>query len=257
MVTPHPLDPVDFSPRFAEAARAAGFRSQLLGDTNGHPLLAYTKRTAGPRPRVYLSSGIHGDEPAPPWALLRLAQEGFFDDRCNWFVCPLLNPTGFLRRTRENLGGIDLNRDYKLPRSQEIKAHVSWLQHQPNFDLIICLHEDWESKGFYLYELNPRHRPTLAHAMIGAARSHSPIEMDAVIDGRESAEPGIIRPVSDPLLRELWPEAIYLHAHHGPLDYTIETTSAQPLEQRIATQCAVIKAALEEFLRWNPASGRV
>jgi hypothetical protein len=244
-----PLDPVDFTARFGAAARQAGFRAESYGEIRSHPLIAYTKRIPGPRPRVYLSAGIHGDEPAPPWALLRLLQGGFFDERCTWFVCPLLNPTGFLAATRENHAKIDLNRDYKNPQSPEIAAHVRWLQHQPNFDLIICVHEDWESKGFYLYELNPDQRPTLAHAMIAAARSVGPIESAEVIDGRPIAEPGIIRPVSDPVLRDTWPEAIYLRQHHGSLDYTIETPSALPLEKRIATHCAVLRAALDEFLR--------
>jgi murein peptide amidase A len=195
-----------------------------------------------------LSAGIHGDEPAPPQALLRLAQTGFFDARCQWLVCPLLNPTGFLAGTRESHAAMDLNRDYKSPQTPEVRAHVAWLQRQPPFDLIICLHEDWEAQGFYLYELNPLQRPSLAPTMIAAARALGPIETAAVIDGRESAEPGIIRPISDPLLRDTWPEAIYLRHHHGPLDYTIETASAQPLEQRITTQTAVIKAALEQFL---------
>jgi protein MpaA len=214
-----------------------------------HPLLAYTRRSPGRRPRVYLSAGVHGDEPAPPWALLRLVQAGCFDARCTWFICPLLNPTGFLRQTRENIAGIDLNRDYKAPQTREIQAHVSWLRSQPNFDLVICMHEDWESAGFYLYELNPLNRPTLANAMLEAARIHSPLEIATLIDGRESAEPGIIRPISDPLLRETWPEAIYLRNHHTTLSYTIETASAQPLEQRITTQCAVLQAALAAFLQ--------
>jgi hypothetical protein len=240
-----PLDPADFTLRFAAAARRACFRSEPFGEIHGHPLLAYTKRTAGPRPRVYLSAGIHGDEPAPPWALLRLIETGFFDDRCTWFVCPLLNPTGFVARTRENHAKIDLNRDYKGPKSAEVMAHVRWLERQPNFDLIICGHEDWEAQGFYLYELNPENRPTLAPAMIAAAQAHGPVENAGVIDGRPVAEPGIIRPVSDPLLRETWPEAIYLRHHHGALDYTLETPSALPLEQRVATHCAVLNAAID------------
>ena len=31
---------------------------------------------------------------------------------------------------------------------------MRWLARQPNFDLAVCVHEDWESVGFYLYELN-------------------------------------------------------------------------------------------------------
>ena len=248
MSTVLPLDPADFTARFEAAARKAGFTVTPFGEIHGHPLVASTKRTPGPRPKIYVSGGIHGDEPAPPWALLRLVETGFFDGRCNWFLCPLLNPTGFLGRTRENHAKVDLNRDYKNPQAAETRAHVAWLQRQPNFDLILCVHEDWEAKGFYLYELNPENRPTLANAMIEAARAVCPIDPDAVIDGRPVSEPGIIRPVSDPLLRETWPEAIYLRHHHGTLDYTVETPSALPLEQRIATHCAVFTAAVETFL---------
>ena len=243
-----PLDPAQFIPQFDAAARGAGFQVDTFGEIAGHALLACTRTGAGPQPRVYLSAGIHGDEPAAPWALQRLLAEGWFDARCSWFVCPLLNPTGFVRQTRENSSGLDLNRDYLSPRTPEAQAHIQWLQRQPGFDLIICLHEDWEATGFYLYELNPLNRPTLAQVMHEAARAQGPIESAAVIDGRPSDEPGIIRPVSDPLLRETWPEAIYLRHQHGPLVYTIETPSGQSLPQRIATQCAVIRSAVAAFL---------
>jgi hypothetical protein len=242
-----PLEPTEFNSRFEASARKAGFRPEPYGSINGYPLSAYTKRTAGQYPRVYLSAGIHGDEPAPPYALLRLLESGVFDQRCTWFICPLINPVGFVQGTRENHSKVDLNRDYKGPLSTEVRDHIAWLKRQPNFDLIVCVHEDWESKGFYLYELNPENRPTLTQAMLDGARQHCPIDPATVIDGREIAEPGIIRPVSDPMLRETWPEAIYLRHFHGALVYTIETPSALPLEQRITTHCAVLQAALEKF----------
>ena len=69
-------------------------------------------------------------------------------------------------------------------------------------------------------------------------------ETAAVIDGRAADAPGIIRPVSDPLLRETWPEAIYLRAHHTGRSYTIESPSAFPLTQRIAALRAAIETAL-------------
>ena len=68
------LDPQIFAPRMQAAARAAGFRIEPFGSIAGCPLFALTKRTPGPRPRVYLSAGIHGDEPAPPLALLELIE---------------------------------------------------------------------------------------------------------------------------------------------------------------------------------------
>ena len=244
-----PLDPADFSPQFAAVARATGFTEEKFGEINGHPLLAYTKVASRSQPKIYLSTGIHGDEPAPPRALLRLMQEGFFDGRCSWFICPLLNPTGFTQRIRENSAKVDLNRDYKSLQTVETQTHVAWLQRQPQFDLVICAHEDWEAKGFYLYELNLKNHPTLAHTMLAAARAHSPIDSATVIDGREIAEPGIIRPTVDPILRETWPEALYLAYKHCSLNYTIETASAQPLEQRVTTQAAVVRATLAEFAK--------
>jgi protein MpaA len=244
-----PLEPLPFEPAalvadFEAVAPSKGFRVERYGDVAGCPLIALTKRTPGLRPRLYLSSGIHGDEPAPPLALLEMLDSGMFDSRANWLICPLLNPSGFLKRTRENADGFDLNRDYKDIRTAEIRAHISWLQRQPNFDITICLHEDWESTGFYLYELNPENRPSLAERMVAGASRVCPIDTAPIIDGRESAAPGIIRPISDPLMRENWPEAIYLRAHHAVLTYTLESPSAFPLAQRIAC----LRAAIESIL---------
>lgn len=261
------LDPQEFAARIQTAAHAAGFRVEPFGhirppagavtsapaSATALPLFALTKRTPGPRPRIYLSAGIHGDEPAGPLALLALLERGVFDRRATWFLCPLLNPAGFLRRTRENADGIDLNRDYKDLRTLEIQAHARWLQRQPNFDLSLCVHEDWESTGYYLYELNPTDRPTLAPAMVAAVEAVCCIDPADVIDGRPVAEPGIIRPVNDPLLREQWPESIYLRAHHTTLSYTLESPSSFPLEQRIAAHAAVIEAALAALAPPSPA----
>jgi protein MpaA len=241
---PTVIDSIALVASFEASGRAAGFRVERFGEIADCPLLALTKRTPGPRPRIYLSAGIHGDEPAPPLALLELLEAGVFDNRAVWFLCPLLNPVGLMRQTRENADGLDLNRDYKDLRSAEIRAHESWLRRQPNFDLTICVHEDWESKGFYLYELNPLHGPSLAEPMIEAVSKVCPIETATMIDGREISVPGIIRPVSDPLLRETWPEAIYLRAHHTTLSYTIETPSAFPLAQRVAAHRAALETAI-------------
>lgn len=238
------LDPIDFAARWERAAARAGMRIERFGEIAGHPLVAATKRTRGPRPRIYLSAGIHGDEPAGPLVLLDLLERGFFDPRAVWFLCPLLNPVGFARRTRENAEGLDLNRDYRALKSAEIQAHARWLKYQPNFDLALCVHEDWESQGYYLYELNPAHRTSLARPMIDAVAPVCPIETATIIDGREISEPGIIRPVSDPLLRELWPESIYLRAHHTQLSYTLETPSALPLPQRVSAHAAAIETAI-------------
>jgi murein peptide amidase A len=226
------------------AAAAKGFKVEQYGQAASHPLLALTKRTAGVRPKIYVSAGCHGDEPAGPLALLRLLESGYFDARAFWFICPILNPTGLAAGTRENSDGVDLNRDYLKPSSPEIRAHVKWLQRQPRFDLAMCLHEDWESSGYYIYELNPQRRASLAEPIVKAVSAVCPIELAELIDGRPGKD-GIIRPIDDPHLRFPWPEAIYLRAHHTDLCYTTESPSARPLEVRIAAQCISIETAVD------------
>lgn len=242
------IDPTALLHAFGQEARAAGFHAEPLAEIAGCPLAAFTKRARGRRPRVYLSAGVHGDEAAPPHALLELVRSGALDDRATWFVVPMLNPTGFVLGTRENADGVDLNRDYKDVRTAEVAAHVAWLRHQPNFDLTLCLHEDWEASGFYVYELNPHDRPSLAPVIIDAARRHGPIEEAGIIDGRNVAAPGIIRPVDDPLMRDNWPESIYLRAHHTTLSYTLESPSLAPLDQRVEMICTAVEQAVKRLL---------
>lgn len=244
-----PLDPAALVAQFEATAPTAGFRVERFGSVGGCPLIALTRRTSGPRPRIYLSAGVHGDEPAPPLALLELLTVGIFDQRATWFLCPMLNPTGHALGQRENNEGRDLNRDYKDTLSAEVRAHTEWLSHQPPFDLTLCLHEDWESRGFYLYELNPDGRPSLAEPMIEAVSAVCEIETATTIDGRETAAPGIIRPVADPLLREQWPEAIYLRRHHTTLSYTLESPSAFPLAQRVRALRTAVETAIKRLDR--------
>ena len=238
-----PFDPPALAERLISAAGKNGFRAVSFGQVDATPLLALTRRTPGPRPRIYLSGGIHGDEPATTFALLSLLDSGFFDARAVWFICPMLNPAGLAKGIRENASGADLNRDYRQPESAEVQAHVKWLKSQPNFDLVICVHEDWESKGFYLYELNPDAGPSLAGPMIAAASKVCPIDMSPEIEGRE-AKGGIIQPVANPFEREKWPEALYLQVHHTRLSYTIESPSALPIETRVKALGAVIRSAV-------------
>ena len=238
-----PVDPLSLAAQLEGAGARAGFTIEAFGDSGGVPLLALTKRTPGPRPRIYLSAGIHGDEPAPPLALLSLIESGEFDARAVWFICPMLNPHGLARATRENASGTDLNRDYRHLASHEVRAHVGWLESQPNFDLAVCVHEDWESTGFYLYELNPDGRPSLAEPMIAAVSGICPIDPSPLIEGRE-ARGGIIRPLLNPLEREKWPESIYLQVHHTRLSYTIETPSSLPLATRVAALRTALGAAI-------------
>ena len=110
----------EFLPAFGRAAEEAGFLPHLLAETDAGPLVAWER--PGDGPRVYLSSGIHGDEPAGPLVLLDLMSGGFFTPDKHWLVCPALNPTGLAAGLRENAAGIDLNRDYLLRATSSMRS---------------------------------------------------------------------------------------------------------------------------------------
>jgi protein MpaA len=196
-------------------------------------------------PRIYLSTGIHGDEPAGPLAVRQLLRENQWPAAMDLWLCPCLNPTGFLANRRENSDGVDLNREYLKPQAKETLAHIAWLERQPTFDLCLCLHEDWEAQGFYVYELNPDNRPSLAETIVARVAQVCPVDRSEIIEGRP-AQNGIIRPDVDPRARPQWPEAFFLLTHKTRLSYTLEAPSDFPLVARVAALVTAVNAALEK-----------
>jgi hypothetical protein len=174
---------------------------------------------------------------------LRLLQENQWPEGAEIYLLPCLNPVGFILNQRQNAEGIDLNRDYRNPNSAEVRAHIAWLERQPEFDFYLCLHEDWESHGFYLYEQNPDNKPSLAEKIIEAVKKVCPIDLSENIEGR-LAKNGIVRPNILPHERPDWPEAFYLITQKARLGYTLEAPSDFPLQTRVNALVAGVNAAL-------------
>jgi murein peptide amidase A len=231
-----------------EAGRDHGWRSESFYRTAEYNVLALRRPplAAGASEfssRIYISAGIHGDEPAGPLAALRLLQENRWPVNADIILHPCLNPKGFSLNRRDNGQGVDLNRDYLDLQSAEIRAHVTWLEKQPSFDLCLCLHEDWEAHGFYVYELNPDDKPSLAEAIVAGVARVCPLDLSELIEGRE-ARGGIIRPNLDPHSRPQWPEAFWLLTHKTRLSYTLEAPSDFPLTVRVNALVYGVNAAL-------------
>jgi len=230
------------------AANKHGWKPETFFEADGLKLVALRRATKVPNgaKKVYISTGIHGDEPAGPLAGLRLLQEDHWPENLDLWFCPCLNPLGFTLNSRENSKGIDLNRDYLKPMAAEVTAHIAWQEQQPNFDLCLLLHEDWESHGFYLYEQNPEGRRSLAEPMIEAVSKVCPIDPNELIEGRP-AKGGIIRPNFDPRTRPQWPEAFYLITHKTRQSYTLEAPSDYPLSTRVDGLVEAVKAGVAKL----------
>ncbi|HVU07234.1 MAG TPA: M14 family metallocarboxypeptidase [Verrucomicrobiae bacterium] len=231
-------------------AQKFGWSSEVFHEIDGFKWFALNRkpiRNLQSPVRIYISTGIHGDEPAGPLAALKLIRENRWPDNAEIFLLPCLNPVGFTTNKRENADGKDLNRDYRNTESSEVVAHIRWLQQQPDFDITFCLHEDWESHGFYLYELNPEQRSSFARAMLEAVSRVCPIDLSPVIEGRD-ANAGLINPSLDPATRPLWPEAFWLLQNKTRQSYTLEAPSDFPIGIRVDALATGVSTAIQRLV---------
>lgn len=225
---------IDVDAVLAEIERMARGCGWEVGYFDGNGVMPYLRRVpAGMRRRVYLSAGIHGDEPGGVLTLRRLIRADDWPDDFGFWVCPCLNRSGFQCNRRENHQGIDLNRQYRHPQAEEVVRHRDWLDCQPRFDLAICLHEDWEVNGFYLYELVRDCAPFGMEGVLEAVKSVCPVETSERIEGRP-ASGGVVHAQYDPEMLPGWPEAFYLVDRKTDWSYTLEAPSDYPMEVRLA-----------------------
>jgi murein peptide amidase A len=235
-----------FLAEFSRAASRQGFSAEILLETEDGPIIAWERE--GEKPPIYLSAGIHGDEPAGPLAALRLMEEGVFPMGRHCMICPALNPGGLVLRTRENRRGADLNRDYVHRSSPETAAHTRWLSSRPVPGLFVSLHEDWETHGFYFYEINlGEDDARRASDLLCAVSPHFPAEPGPEIDGHAVRSPGWIFHRAEADLPDLWPEAIWLAKRGCPLSFTFETPSRASLADRVAAHVAGVRALLKSL----------
>jgi protein MpaA len=247
-----PFDPASCARDLVEAACAGGWEIRQLNalPAGPRPWLQRRARSGENAPSFYLSAGIHGDEIAGPLAVLEMLRTpGFFDD-FHATLFPLLNPEGLALGVRENAAGIDLNRDYRAPKSAECAGHIAALQTLGRFDAAMYLHEDFEGTGAYLFELNEALPPTLGADAIAAMGRYVPIDLRPEIE-EFPARGGVIQrrdivalngPIED---RPDWPEAIYLSVHHTQVSITTESPMPFPLDRRIAAQIAAVRTVLD------------
>ena len=215
------------------------------------------------RPCVSISAGVHGDEPAAPWALLSLLEDGLLDPRFAYRAWPCTNPTGYAARTRANAEGSDINRSFSRGgTTPEAKAIVT-ANRDRRFALSLDLHEDVEATGFYCYE--PAHSWSAAPAILQAlddaglpVQTFAPdfeLGYPADADHLRVLERGRVIPdfAAEAAFYPGLPYSLYIRKKAAQHVLTLEAPATQPWDLRIATLRVAVVAAIARLAKVSPA----
>lgn len=232
------------STRWRALAKSARLSLEIIATTGGVPTFALKSPALLSSAGIYLSAGIHGDEPAACAGLLEWA-EAHHRKLCELpvLILPCLNPWGLTHNQRSDSQGDDLNRMFHRKTTPAI-AGVLKTTAPHHFRTALMLHEDYDGEGTYLYE----HATAVAFAepLLHAADAVIARDPRTRIDGRP-AQNGILRPKITPaLLKKIGhPEAVWMYQRGCQNSITFETPSEFALERRIAAHVAVIEKLID------------
>jgi murein peptide amidase A len=203
-------------------------------------------------PAIALAAGVHGDEPAGPWALLEFVESRSLDPRDAYRMWPCTNPSGFAAGTRESADGVDLNRTFgRGGQSPEARAILT-ANRDRKFALSIDLHEDRDAAGFYCYEYGEGAiGPTVIAELESGGFPIDPLEATFATAGPlEDAHCSRARgriwadPFSEGLLLGGLSYTLAIARHAARRALTFETPSSAAWQSRLAMHRTAMRSAI-------------
>ncbi len=211
---------------------------------------------------IYVSAGVHGDEPAGVECALRLIEQlaagthhnlfSFPLDEFNWLISPCDNPYGYEQCIRENAVGIDLNRMFGTPNKCPETAFIaeSLLRTQTDLKakigLALDLHEDTDSDGFYLWERRASACFPIGDAVVKNIVEVCAINQETMIEEHHN-ENGVIT-LLDTVTTKGWTRGRYLAEQIKTRCLILETPTQLDLEARIKVHVMAIQTAIKHAL---------
>jgi len=212
---------------------------------------------AADAPKILLTAGVHGNEPAGVESAVRLVERLASDPHhfkvCTLEIIPVVNPWGWSHDIRFNQQGIDVNRDFAAFVSQEARIMNNYLQNH-QYHLIIDLHEDPDARGFYMYQYGRSDKTVVEPIVTAIAEMGHPIEQDIKMVTLKTQN-GII----DAPMWGLWYMRLtrqlsitnYGRLYNSPNVFTIETPTILDWEDRLQMHQRAIEMLMDAMLETN------
>ena len=118
------------------------------------------------------------------------------------------------------------------------------------FALAIHLHEDYDARGTYLYEIHDR-APDWGAALLAHCAAAVPVDPRGRIDGRPFKRGVALRRANLERI-PLHPEAIHFYLRHAPHVLTFETPSEFSLARRVRAHVLLMEECVRRLLRRRP-----
>jgi len=196
--------------------------------------------------KILLTGGVHGDEPGGVEAALRFVEGGHREwlEHFSFSVVPCVSPTGYVRNTRENHEGVDLNRAFEEGNAAEVRL-VKDLLRNIHAGCFVDFHEDWEAKRFYLYE-GRRNGEGLGPEIIRRVEGIGPIDPNNQED--EPLSRGVYGISPEWGTKGLVPYALKFHVPHALI---FETPTEWAMDKRAEAHLAALDTVLQYYRDQN------
>jgi predicted deacylase len=170
-----------------EALQGEDICHRVLSEIEGYPILLVRRSRGEDLPTALIVGGTHGDEPAGVEAVMAFLMRDIsaWLQYVNFEILVCLNAYGYVHNTRDNGQDIDINRAWSRDDVPEIQL-VKKLVNERRFIFALDFHEDWESPGYYLYELRRGAAP-MAKSIVAEVEKVCPLNTDAEIEGMAAA----------------------------------------------------------------------
>ena len=230
--------------RWRTLCKKAGLKFSRVGEADGYSCYEICSPTLSKNEGIYLSAGIHGDEAGAVLGLLQWA-ESHRDklSRIPLLIYPCLNPWGLENNSRFNPQGLDLNRVWDGSATPLI-ARIMQRIRDYHFRISVCMHEDYDGQGIYLYAPGGRQKVMkIADAVLSATEKIIPRDQRKKIDGRRCTNGMIFPRLSKPPVEGI-PEALFLYRNCGRVNFTVETPSEWSIQLRANAHALMLETTL-------------